>query len=167
MISEAAAALPPGRDRLCYAPLQNPAFGAKFAMESITADPSQARGVLLEKAADRVVMAVRGTEYKLHLVIDAPVATDVNKRIAGRVIAEVNRVDQAVGGGRFVEPVMGRPRRLQGEVIATDVDANTLTIGSIVPFVCKLMVDQQAGDFQLGMLVGCDVRRGARFEPAG
>lgn len=135
-------------------------------MDQITpADPSIAFGQLLEKQDDSIVLGLGGTDYRLHLLVRAPVAGDLNKPIRGRILARARRVDRSSSGGRFIEPVYGRPRRLQGAVVATDPKDNTITVMCSCPFVCTLTTDQQATEFHECSLVMFDIERGAQFEP--
>jgi hypothetical protein len=92
----------------------------------------------------------------------------VGGRVAGRIEANARRVDVAAGhrGGAYIEPVFGRPRRLQGRILAADSAANTITVHCACPFVCRLTDPRQlAEDFQVGAMVMFDVERGARFQP--
>jgi hypothetical protein len=133
-----------------------------------TIDPSLVRGRLLSDAASEsqhIVLGLPGTEYRLHLVVSSPVTPDAVGWVRGRIYARAMRVDVVGKGGRFAEPVYGRPRRLQGVVVATDVSANTITVQGPCPFVCTLTADQRPDDFAPGQFVGFDVQRGARFEP--
>lgn len=124
------------------------------------------RGTLLERHGDMIVLGLSGTDYRLHLQTDGGLDADVGKPIAGRIAARARRVDRVRRGGRFVEPLYGRPRRLQGTIVATDDAANALTVrcGGACPFVCTLTAGQRAADFTVGALVGFDVERGAGFE---
>jgi hypothetical protein len=124
------------------------------------------QGVLLESKPDMAVIGLPGTDYRLHLALASPLSAPLNKPIRGTIYARAKRVDKVPSGGRFVEPVYGRPRRLQGRVIATDTGHNTITVNAGAPFVCELTMDQKADGFAEGDLVSFDVERGARFEPA-
>jgi hypothetical protein len=75
-------------------------------------------------------------------------------------------VDVITAGGRFIEPVFGRPRRVQGRIIGGDVRGNTLTVLAAVPVTVKLMSNQKAGSFAVGQQVSFDVEPGATFEQA-
>jgi hypothetical protein len=112
-----------------------------------------------------IVVALPGTDYQLHLVADAQPCTEAQGRVRGRVIAQARRIDIVNTGGVFIEPVIGRPRRIQGKVIARDPAANTLTIKAIAPLVCHLDALQKTEQFPIGALVSFDIERGARFEP--
>jgi len=125
-------------------------------------------GRLEEKSEDRIVLSLPETDYRLHLLVDQQaMAGEVGKRVAGRILARAMRVDRVRVGGRFIEPVFGRPRRLQGRVTAIDPGANTITVQCPCPITCELSVNQKAGDFRPGELVAFDVKAGTRFEPIG
>lgn len=127
-------------------------------------NPSQARGVLAEVSAERITIELPGTSYQLHLQVYQPPRTPVGKRIIGTIRATAKRVDVVVTGGKYIEPVFGRPRRLQGQVIATDTAENTVTVDATVPFVCKLTApNQKASGFKVGDFVAFDVTPGATF----
>ena len=115
-----------------------------------------------------VVLALPHTDYRIHLVADtasdALKHAEVNKPIGGRIYAQAKRVDVVNTGGRFIEPVYGRPRRIQGRIISTDENANTITLFCGCPITAHLMPLQKAGQFSVGQMVSFDVEKGARFE---
>jgi len=62
-----------------------------------------------------------------------------------------------------VEPVAGRPRRVQGMVVGIDGDRVVVDAG--MPIHCRPTdARQKAADFQPGDFVSFDVHRGATFE---
>jgi len=70
-------------------------------------------------------------------------------------------------GGRYVEPVYGRPRRVQGSVIAIDQANNAVVVDATIPIHCTPTDPRQkATDFQPGQFVSFDVLEGATFTPA-
>lgn len=123
-----------------------------------------------------IVFAVPGSNYQLHLRPDGAVSTQPGKRLIGTIRVQARRVDVTHSGGKYVEPVVGRPRRIQGTVMATDATTNSLTInaggavavdGLPLPVVAKLTDGRQkAEQFQVGQLVTFDVLDGATFTPA-
>jgi hypothetical protein len=130
-------------------------------------NPSVARGVLAEVSAERIVLEVPGTSYRVQLEVYQPPRTAVGKRIIGTIRANAKRVDVVVTGGRYLEPVYGRPRRLQGEVVGIDAGENSITVDATIPIVCKLTDPRQkAGDFKVGDFVALDVTPGATFTPS-
>ncbi len=131
--------------------------------EAVAAGPI-ATGVLVEKSPDKLVLAVPGTDYRLRLVPVGPIQAEVNERVSGIIRAKAQRVDVIPAGGRFIEPVFGRPRRVQGRIIGGDVKANTLTVQACVPITVTLMPNQRAAQFAIGQMVSFDVEPGATFE---
>lgn len=113
-----------------------------------------------------IAVEVTGTDYKLHLAYQGQPATGPQGRVQGRIYANAKKVDRVKAGGRFIEPSVGRPRRIQGRVIAADIAANTITVQITVPMICQLDDLQKADQFPIGGLVRCNIERGARFEPA-
>lgn len=133
-------------------------------------DQRLARGVLAEIVAPTatkpgyVVMAVTGTNYQIHLQPTGPITAAVGKRLIGTIRAEARRIDAVETGGRYIEPVYGRPRRVQGTVVAIEPDAVVVDAG--VPIHCvPTDARQKASDFQPGQFVSFDVAAGAIFTP--
>lgn len=131
-----------------------------------TAEPSlQTRGRLAEITDEGIVLTVPGTNYKIDLVLegDLPEDVELNDWITGTVRAEAQRVDLMKAGGRFIEPVFGRPRRVQGRILGGDVEQNIIVIDCGVKLHAKLMPLQNASDFMTEQLVGFDIHAGATF----
>ncbi|MEC9374363.1 MAG: hypothetical protein VYC34_10995 [Planctomycetota bacterium] len=131
------------------------------------ADRSVATGVVEENRGDRIVLAIPGTDYKILLMTPEKVATPEGKRISGTIRAAAKRVDVIPAGGRYVEPVMGRPRRVQGRVISVIETEGALVVSAGVPVVCKLGALQKASDFKVGQMVSMNVAPDATFTPRG
>ncbi len=129
-------------------------------------EASWTHGVLVDQTPDQIVLALPGTDYQLHLRVDGEICcAGPNRRIAGLIHARARRVDIVHTGGRYIEPIYGRPRRLQGTIVQTDPAANTITVDCVCKFVCKLGVGQKATVFAEGMLVSFDIEPGAVFVP--
>lgn len=112
-----------------------------------------------------IVVSFPNTSYQTHLIPNGPITAHVGKRILGVVRARTRRVDAVENGGRYVEPVFGRPRRVQGTVVATDGRANTITINAGFPLVCVIGDDRQrAEQFSVGEMVTFDLPEQATFE---
>ena len=136
-------------------------------------DPTLARGTLVEFVSATatkpalVKAAFPNTNYELHLVPGRPISTQPGKRLIGRVEARARRVDIVEAGGRYIEPVIGRPRRVQGVVISADQGAGTITVDAGVPIKAGLTDARQSpADFTPGTLVAFDIVDGATFTPA-
>lgn len=124
------------------------------------------RAVLAEKGAGYVVLTIPGTDYKLRLETSGTIGNPVGKRVLGVIRAQARRIDAVHTGGRYFEPLYGRPRRVQGTVESTDANADTVSVRvhESVVFVCKTDERQRASAFMPGELVSMDVEPGARFE---
>jgi hypothetical protein len=130
-----------------------------------------ARGVFEERhpetatTPEQVVLSFYNTQYRMHLLPIGEITVAEGKRIEGRIRADAKRVDVVTSGGRYVEPVHGRPRRVQGTIVATDNGKNTITVKAGVPIECRLTDRRQsAAQFEAGQFVSFDVMRGATFE---
>jgi len=133
--------------------------------------PNLARGTCVEivdataTKLGHIVFGVPNTNYELHLRPTAVVRpAGVDKRIIGTIKVDARRVDVVQSGGRFVEPVFGRPRRVQGGVVAVDAGQNSIVVNAGVPITLVLTDPrQQAAGFEVGQIVSCDVHDGATF----
>lgn len=124
-------------------------------------------GILEEKSDEMIALHLLGSNYRLHLRITQPISAEPGARVKGTIHAQARRVDAIPAGGKFVEPVFGRPRQIQGTIVGGDLQANALHVkaGPAV-VIAKLMTSQKAGDFSLGQMVNFSVERGATFQPA-
>lgn len=129
-------------------------------------DTECARGVLMEADDDRIVFAVPGTEYQLHLLVYQKPTTPIGQRLTGIIRAQARRIDVVHRGGKYIEPLYGHPRRVQGEIIAIDPAGRSVTVDAGVPIVCSTDERQVAQDFGEGDFVSFDVLPGASFTPA-
>jgi hypothetical protein len=141
-------------------------------------DPGLARGTLAEvhpATATKpayVVLTFPNTDYRLHLEpaggsLPAGIDGRVGSMVIGTVRANARRVDVVRSGGRYVEPVFGRPRRVQGRVVSVDAGRGTITVHAGVPIVCRVTAPgQKAGDYEAGAFVSFDVERGATIDLA-
>jgi hypothetical protein len=122
-------------------------------------------GRVHELDADRLVLDIPHTDYRLHLALARPLDAAVGDKLTGTIHAQAKRVDPIRAGGRLIEPNYGRPRRVQGRIVGGDPQANTLYVHcGGAPVIATLMPSQQASDFAIGQMVLFDVERGAVFE---
>lgn len=128
-------------------------------------DRSIVEGVLRASSEDRITLFIPGTDYKLHLAVAGAIDAPLGSKVRGRVRAVARRIDVIAAGGRYIEPVEGRPRRIQGRITSVDEVNNTLTVRAAVPVICKTNGTQTAGSFKIDQMVSFDVEPGARFEP--
>jgi len=134
-------------------------------------DPKLARGTLVETidaTATKPAFAVinfHNTSYKTHLEPAGEITAKPGKTITGTIRAKAKRIDVCTTGGRFVDPIMGRPRRVQGSIIA--IDDGCIVVSAGMPIHCQPTAPgQSTGDFEVGQFVCFSVERGATFEEA-
>ncbi len=129
-------------------------------------DARHARGILIENGSEVIHLGIPGTDYRLHLMVYKRVSAEEGKRAVGTIRAQARRIDVVNTGGKYVEPVYGRPRRVQGEIIATDPSDQSVIVDAGFPIVCQTMAPQTPNDFRVGDFVSFDVMSGASFTPA-
>lgn len=122
-----------------------------------------------------VVLGVHGTDYLLELTptispesFPEPRSTR-NRRIRGVVHARALKMHRAQAGGRFIEPVHGRPRIVQGTVYEVDAVNDRLLMDVVVPMWITVESDitgQEAGDFEQGDLLNFYVESSINFTPS-
>lgn len=119
---------------------------------------------LAEATDEMVVLTFTGTDYKMELRVTQRPTTDVGKRIKGVIRGQARRIDICGTGGKFVEPVYGRPKRVQGKIVAVDLTSGTVTVDAgCAPLVIMVDANQNAGDFTEGDFVTFAVLPGATF----
>lgn len=130
--------------------------------------PTLARGVLEAVTPESaghpafVTVSFPNTSYEVHLRPVGQVGGAIGKRIVGVIRADARRVDIVDTGGKYVEPVFGRPRRVQGRVVGRVEGTNSIVVDAGFPIHLRLTdARQRAADFPLGELVSTDVMDGA------
>ena len=121
---------------------------------------------LIEQGDGFVVLGVDGTDYQLKLKTYKPLDTQAGKRVRGTIHADARRLDTCDTGGRFIEPVYGSPFRMQGNILAVDKAAQSVTINCGVPVVLRVAKGQSAADFETGDFITTGIMPGASFTPS-
>ena len=118
----------------------------------------------LEAVTDGIgIFTIPGTQYRLHLVVEEDVRDAVGRRIRGRIHGRALRMHQAPAGGNFIEPLDGRPRIVQGTVLAVDPGTSEVVVDLVVPIRLGIAADQATGSFTTGDMVNFYMEPGARF----
>lgn len=128
-----------------------------------------------EPTDDLVVLGVHGTDYLIELTptvtsdeFPAP-RSSRNRRIRGTVAGRALKMHHAEAGGRFIEPVHGRPRIVQGTVYEVDAPNGRLLMDVVVPMWITLdtaATGQSASEFSPGDLLNFYLEPGTTFTPA-
>lgn len=137
---------------------------SQAAAPSSPTTPPVVSGVVDEVHADWVQVRVPDTDYRLRLVPAEGFSASVGDKVQGIIRAQALRMDVVPAGGRYIEPVQGRPRRIQGRVIGGNVSLNEVYIKAGPGVVVTPMAPQRASDFSIGQMVSFDVRNGATIE---
>ncbi len=133
------------------------------------ADADICRAVLESKSDDLVVLSLPGTSYRLHFKPTVPasaIMTAEGKRIRGRVCGKAQRIHPAQAGGRFIEPIYGHPRIVQGTVASVDAAGNRLLVEMVIPVWFSLERGQSANEFAVGQMINMYIESGMTFTPA-
>ncbi|XAM01140.1 hypothetical protein OT109_07085 [Phycisphaeraceae bacterium D3-23] len=121
-------------------------------------------GVVASVGEGCIELKLPGTDYKFKLVVAADFGAQVGEKVSGVVRAQARRMDVVTAGGRFVEPIYGRPRRVQGTVSGGSVTDNAVYVTAGPRLCITPLSPQTASDFALGQMVSFDVEPGARFD---
>lgn len=123
-------------------------------------------GKLLEHTDGRIVLGLPGTDYRMQLVLEIEPPVGVGQKITGTIHATARRVDVIPAGGKYVEPVFGRPRRVQGRIVGGHAPSRTIYVQAGPTLICTLSDERQSTEqFSLGQIVSFDVEAGAVFKP--
>ncbi len=113
---------------------------------------------IVESVGDGMVtVRVPGMNYQntFQLAGDAAGLT-VGERVRGTIHAPAWKVDRVDLGGNYVEPLYGRPRRMQGTILGVNVATNELTVQVGYEVTMKMPAKYSAADYQVGERVGWD-----------
>lgn len=137
---------------------------SESAAPSSPTTPPVVSGVIDEVHADWVQVRIPDTNYRLRLVPAEGLSVAAGDKIDGVIRAQALRMDVIPAGGRYVEPVQGRPRRVQGRIVGGNTSLNEVYIKAGPGVVVTPMAPQRASDFSIGQMVSFDVRKGATIE---
>jgi len=133
-------------------------------------DPTLARATLaahIPATGNRpqlLSLAFPNTSYEMHLRPLIAVEAAPGAKVIGTISVQARRIDVVQTGGKFVEPVQGRPRRVQGRVLG--VRGSAVVVDAGVPLhLIPTDPAQKADGFEAGSIVACDVLDGATFAP--
>jgi hypothetical protein len=106
----------------------------------------------------QVTLRVPGFNYAntFALAGEVPASVVARARVRGTIRAPAWKVDRVELGGNYVEPLAGRPRRMQGTILAVNPAANELTVQVGYEAVVKLPGRYKAAEFQVGQRIGWD-----------
>ena len=112
--------------------------------------------IVNDLTADQVTVLVPGSNYRCTFKCTGAAALRVGQRVAGVVRAPARKAEVVSDGGNYVEPLFGRPRRMQGRVVEQHPKTNELLVQVGYPVRVKLPHGQSVVDFPVGSRVGWD-----------
>lgn len=139
---------------------------SEAASPSSPTTPPVVSGVVDAVGDGWVQLSMSNTDYRLRLVPVQGLSVAVGNKMTGVIQAQALRMDIIPAGGRYIEPVQGMPRRIQGRVVGGNIDRNEVYIKAGPSVVVTPMAPQRANDFSIGQMVSFDVRDGATLQAA-
>jgi hypothetical protein len=113
-------------------------------------------------------LRVPGSNYRNSFVFHGDPATlPAGARVRGTIHAPAWKVDRVELGGNYVEPLYGRPRRMQGTILSVDAAKNELTVQVGYEATVKLPAGVKGESFKPGDRVGWDNIEMPTFELQG
>ncbi|MFG0258490.1 MAG: hypothetical protein ACF8GE_11360 [Phycisphaerales bacterium JB043] len=128
-------------------------------------NPAVSRAIVHALDDDSITLAIPGTSYRIALRPKHTVKATAGDTIEGVIACQAMRMDVLKSGGKFLEPIEGRPRRIAGRIVAIDERNNTVTINAGTPFTVTPHALQKASQFEIDQIVTMGVKDGATFEP--
>ena len=114
----------------------------------------------------QVTLKVLGQNYR-NAFAYAGDAIAPGSRVGGTISCSAYKAEAVSDGGNYVEPLRGRPRRMQGRVLEQHLADNTLTVEVGYPVQVKLPAHQAAAAFAVGSRIGWDNVAIPTFNPSG
>ena len=139
---------------------------SEAAAPSSPTTPPIVSSVVDEVHSDWVQVRVPDTDYRLRLVPKEGLSAAVGDKIDGVIRVQALKMMVIPAGGRYIEPVQGRPRRVQGKIVGGNTSLNEVYVKAGPGVVVTPLAPQRAGDFAIGQMVSFDVRDGATLETA-
>lgn len=122
---------------------------------------------IVESVAEgTVTLRVPNANYRNTFKLAGNITLSPGQRVSGTIHAQAWKAEAVALGGNYVEPLLGRPRRMQGTVLAVNEAANELTLHVGYDVVVKLPERYKAGNYAIGSRVGFDNLEIPTFTPA-
>ena len=112
---------------------------------------------------DGVTLRAPPGNYRNRFQFDSPTPPALGSNVFGTIHAVARKMEAVSQGGNYVEPLFGRPRRMQGLVLAQRDEHNELVVRVGYDVTVRLPPGQKASDFAVGSRVGWDNAAAPRF----
>lgn len=114
-----------------------------------------------------VTLKTPNNNYRNSFKLPEGVTLVPGQRVTGTIHAPAWKVDRVDFGGNYVEPLFGRPRRMQGTILSVNTGTNELTVLTAYEVTVKLPARYNVANFAVGTRVGWDNIDVPAFELAG
>jgi hypothetical protein len=116
-----------------------------------------AKFVVTAITGDLITLKTPHTNYETTLrLASTSTPPTVGQIVRGNVHAPAWKIDVVSDGGNYIEPLLGRPRRMQGEIRAVLAASNSLTVHVGFDVTVQLPERYNAATFAVGSRVGWD-----------
>ena len=108
---------------------------------------------------DLVTLAVPNANYKNSFKLAGVPGSSLpapGHPVRGKILAPAWKAESVELGGNYVEPLYGRPRRMQGTILSIDAASNELTVQVGYEVTVKLPEKYKAESFAVGDRIGWD-----------
>ncbi len=114
-----------------------------------------------------ITLRTQGSNYRNTFLLQGdPAGLTPGTRVHGTIYAPAWKVDRVELGGNYVEPLVGRPRRMQGTILSINTTANELTVRVGYEATVSLPEGSRADQFKVGERIGWDNIEMPAFELA-
>ena len=122
---------------------------------------------IVESLTDNLItLGLPNANYKSTFHLNSTTPFQPGDRITGTIHAPAWKLDRVDLGGNYVEPLYGRPRRMQGTILSVNAAVNELTVKVGYEVTVKLPEKYNAADYLPGQRVGWDNIEIPTFTPA-
>lgn len=112
---------------------------------------------IVEAIEDGVVtLKTPNNNYRNSFKLADGVTLTHGQRVTGTIHAPAWKVDHVELGGNYVEPLFGRPRRMQGTILSIHTDTNELTVLTAYEVTVKLPSLYQVANYAAGTRIAWD-----------
>jgi hypothetical protein len=126
-----------------------------------------AKFIIHNTGAGTVTLRTPRNNYRtIFRLPDGAVVPGPGEPVHGEIRALAWKAEPVSLGGNYIEPLEGRPRRMQGNVLEVIAASNELRVKTPYEVIVKLPEKYQAAQFPIGTRVGFDCIEVPIFIPA-
>ncbi len=113
---------------------------------------------------DLITLRIPGTNYRNTFKFAGAGGLAPGVKVFGAIHVPARKAEAISDGGNYVEPLFGRPQRMQGLVLTQDLQKNELVVQVGYEVTVQLPADQNVSEFPVGSRVGWDNADWPMFE---